>query len=126
MREAVLRDFFEGNVDAADLAKDISGSLEQSRDVERLFIIDMECDFLVKPRHLVKVCDAYLKGELNERDVKSIGFTLLASDAFEIRGNTDEGAKVAEVANNWAVPEINLPVTRETILRWRLLLDSTS
>ena len=124
MREAVLRDFFEGKVDAPDLARDISGSFDLSRDVERFSIVDMEGDFLVEPRHLKRVCDAYLQGDLKEGDLKSIGFTLLASDAFEIRGYTDEGAKVAEVANDWAVPEINLPITRENVLHWRRLLDS--
>jgi hypothetical protein len=90
--------------------------------VKRFRIRDMVNSFEVEPIHLVKVCDAYLDGELLAGDLQSIGFGLIASESFVWDGESACGEKVTMVANDWATAETSCPVNIENVKEWRLYL----
>jgi hypothetical protein len=123
MREAVLRDFFEGRLSAASLTRDLYGALvtENSR-VTRHRIVDMAEEFEVRPAHLIMLCNAVLDGTVPIEQLKAIGFCLVASDAFHWDTNCPDGERVAEVAHDWSTPEINYPLTLANVAAWRGLL----
>src|SRR6266850_231968 len=100
MHEDVLRTFFKGEASAAALARDLEGALVlDGPSMTRHPIVDMVGDFEVRPHHL--------------------GFCLVASDAFHWNGDSPEGGRVAEVAHDWASPEINYPLTVSNVAAWR-------
>jgi hypothetical protein len=53
-----------------------------------------------------------------------VGFLLIGSDEFEYDGDTEDGARVAEVAADWSAPEINWPLTLENVREWRSFLGT--
>jgi hypothetical protein len=123
MKEQTLRDFFLGSVSSETLAADVGGP-EVGNQLTRYPISDMDEQFPVEPGHLVRVCDAFLEGELSGEQLRTIGFSLIASDNFEWDGDTTAGERVTAVANDWATPEINFPITSENVRRWRRYLIS--
>ena len=120
MHEDVLRTFLEGEASAAALARDLEGALvPDGPSVTRHPIVDMVGDFEVRPHHLIRVCDAVLGGAVKPGLLEAIGFCLVASDAFHWNRDSPEGGRVAEVAHDWASPEINYPLTAANVATWR-------
>jgi hypothetical protein len=120
MREDVLRQFFDGTVDAEALAADLADSLvSRSKTVTEHPIVDMENNFAVHPAHLIAVCDAVLAGELAPELLQAIGFCMVASDHFNWDTDTVEGNQVGEVLFDWSSPETNYPLIRANVAAWR-------
>lgn len=121
MRERVLRDFFENKATAAELAQDVAGSISQkSPKVSVVSIEDMDGEFTVTAAMLVRLCDVVLQGELDPDALHSIGFALMASDAF--CWDADEDDVLANVIGDWSCPEVNYPLTLENVKRFRAWL----
>ena len=121
MRERVLRDFFEDKATAAELAMDIEGSIAQkTQKISVVSIEDMDEEFTVTPAMLVRLCDVVLQGELEPGALHSIGFALMASDAF--CWDADEDDVLANVIGDWSCPEVNYPLTLENVKRFRAWL----
>ena len=124
MRTSVLKAFFEGNCDSSTLVKDVEGAVTQtSLDVFTFRIEDDFSDnFTVDPEHLLKLCDAFLAGDVTAQLIEDIAFGLIASDNFDWDSETERGARVAEVLNNWDSPAINYPITSTSIKKFRRYL----
>ena len=124
MKEAMLRDFFAGAAGAEALAADLDGARTVGADTSR-YSIEPGNDgaFGVTPAHLVKVCDAFLAGMLTGEHLRIIGFSLLSSDFFAWQGDDAAQETLAVVASDWATPEINFPIVRENVEKWRRLLQ---
>jgi hypothetical protein len=121
MRERVLRDFFEDKVTAAELARDVAGSMSQkAQKISVVSIEDMDEEFTVTAPMLVRLCDVVLHGELQPEALHSIGFALVASDAF--CWDADQDDILAEVIADWSCPEVNYPLTVENVQRFRAWL----
>jgi hypothetical protein len=121
VREETLKRFFQGEVTASDLAKDVAGSTKRlSPIVSRTAIEDMGTEFSVTRRMLVSLTDAVLAGTLPPDALATIGFALEASDKFVWDGDSDEF--VANVIADWSCPEINYPLTLENVSRFRAWL----
>ena len=96
MREAILRDFFTGGASIEDLVRDLQGAIiSDGSCVARYPIVDMGGEFTVQSSHLIRICDAFADGHLKPDDLRSIGFCLIASDAFEWDADTPDGERVA-------------------------------
>jgi hypothetical protein len=124
MREEVLKRFFLGQIDGAELARDIRGS--QKRLGPRHSVIhidDMKEQLTVTRQMLIKLCDAVISGGLYPDALAIIGFALQASDHFEWDRDKDE--LIADVIADWSSPEINYPLTIENIHRFRKWLDGS-
>ena len=120
MHEDVLRQFFESEASAVELAQDLEGALvSDGPGLTRHPIVDMTDAFEVQPHHLVRVCDAILNGEIQPGLLEAIGFCLVASDAFHWDSSSPEGGRVADVVCDWSAPEINYPFTLPNIRAWR-------
>ena len=119
MREEVLKRFFLGEASAKELANDLAESLVERRGVTYHPIKDMSDDFEVRPKHLIRVCDAILNGEIEARYLEAIGFCIVASDHFEYDTDTPEGDLVGETVFDWSEPRVNYPLTIENVRKFR-------
>jgi hypothetical protein len=121
MRENVLRDFFENKATAAELAQDVAGAMSQKTEkISVVSIEDMDGEFTITSPMLVRLCDVVLGGELEPEALHSIGFALMASDAF--CWDADEDSVLAEVIADWSCPEVNYSLTIENVKRFRAWL----
>ena len=129
MREIVLRHFFDGRATAADLARDVSGSVDRSEPpggpaVSRVRIRDMPGEFPVEPRHVLQLLDAVDAGALDLDALDAICFCLEASDAFIRDADTREGERVARGLFLLGSPEVNYPLTPRVLAKVRHLLST--
>jgi len=121
MRERVLRDFFENKATAAELAQDVAGSISQKTEtISAVSIEDMDGEFAVNATMLVRLCDRVLQGDLEPDALHTIGFALMASDAF--CWDADEDDVLANVIGDWSCPEVNYPLTLENVSHFRAWL----
>ena len=119
MRESVLKDYFSGKADIAALRADLVGAVVGNPRFSSQRIVDMTSNFELRPEHLVKLCDAVLAGELEPKDLETIGFCLIASDHFVWDGDISPGDVVTETVHDWSAPEINYPLTQDTVQKFR-------
>ena len=120
MHEATLRDFLLGSVTGDVLREDLVGTVEHLCErMSRHHIASLEGEFEVGANQLVRLCDAVLGGPLQPEQLQSIGFCMIASDYFHWDGDTPDGARVSETLHDWASPEINYPLTLETVRLFR-------
>jgi hypothetical protein len=126
MRESVLRDYFLGLVDECGLREDLADSaVKSSYDVINHYVTsDLDDDFEITSRHLVRLCDAFLAGKLEAEHLELIGFALEASEGFvwDSGNEQDKDSPIAETINSWASPEINYPLNVEIIDKFKHLL----
>jgi hypothetical protein len=123
VKEQVLKEFFEGRASAEELAADLDGSIvRRGRDVIEHHIVDMAEQFALTPDHLVALCDAVLAGAVEPAYLETIGFGLIASDRFDWDTESPSGERLAEVAYDWAAPEVNYPLTLHNVAQWRKYL----
>jgi hypothetical protein len=119
MREVTLKEFFAGNLNAAALSADLEGSLVTSGMVTQHPIEDMDETFVVWPEHLIRLCDAVLRGDIHPQGLQAIGFCVVASDNFEYDTDTPEGDLVGETLMDWSAPDVNYPLTLANVRKFR-------
>jgi hypothetical protein len=121
MRETALREFFEGKVTAAELARDVAGSTTCTSQTTTLVSIeDMDKEFVVSADMAVSLCDAVLRGDLPREALKTVGFALSASDKFCWDADGEE--VLANVIADWSCPGINYSLNLENVERFRAWL----
>jgi hypothetical protein len=126
MHEEILKRFFDGELVAAALAEDLVDSMVMSGNITNHPTEDMSKSFRVCPEHLTLLCDAVLRGEIEPKHLQAIGFCIIASDNFEYDPDTSEGDLVDDIVSAWSVPEINYPLNRENVKKFREWLVSGS
>ena len=122
MHESVLKDYFCGSATVAALQADLVGSVVIEKSEKRISsqrIVDMSTDFELQPQHLVKLCDSVLAGELEPVALETISFCLIASDHFVWDGDIPPGDIIAETLHDWSAPEINYPLTLDTVQKFK-------
>jgi hypothetical protein len=125
MNAVLVRDFFLGKVTAPQLARNLADAFERvSKQSSRLRMQDLNEDFEVRPEHLVRLCDAVMNGSLPPPTLEAIGFGLIASDFFTWDSNTPEGWRVGQALHDWASPQVNFALTKETASKFRERLIS--
>ncbi len=117
MKEETLRAFFDGGTDAQALDREAVESISPVGKVVRYRIEDMDAEFEVTREMLLKLCDAFLKGELGPEGLEAVGFVIEASDRFVWDDST-----IAEVLFCWSSPEIEGSITEASVARCRELL----
>lgn len=122
MRENTLKRFFLGEVNADSPAEDVAGSvIRLDAIVSSVKIEDMQEQFQLRRKHLIRLCDAALSKALLPEFLSAVAFALMASDAFEWDDNV-----ISEVVCDWSSPEINYPLTPETFTIHRSWLTGLS
>ena len=115
MREITLKRFFLREISAEDLAVDVSNSVVHSSSVDSsVQIEDMDEEFALHRDHVIRLCDAASSKILAPESLTAIAFALMASDAFYW-----DDEMISEVIADWAAPEINYPLTAETLVMHR-------
>lgn len=120
---ALLRAFFEGRLSGASLGEHIpdsagsdspGGVSDASDDPNDLFIVTAD--------NLIALCDATLKGALRPSQLESIASILISSDRFIWNLGNISSDPVNEVIHCWDTPDINYPLTEDTVRRFRRYL----
>jgi hypothetical protein len=123
MHEQALRDFFVGSATGQELADDLEESLVRRGTVTEHPIVEMSETFQVATHHLLRLCDAILARQIDPVYLEAIGFCLQASALFFWDSDEPGGDRVSEVTADWAAPEVNHPLTRENVRKWRRYLE---
>lgn len=125
MRETTLHNFFAGSGSIQELRSGLADVVGKStlRTGANL-ISDLAHDFGITPQHLLKICDAFLLGELGAEEVKAAAFVLIGSDHFIWDTDSPDGDLVGEVLFDWSAPEVNYPLTSDNVEKYRRGLTS--
>lgn len=116
MRETLITAYFLGDVSAVSLKE----GLQSIRGVSVLrkgenFNCDLSHSWTIKLHDLKMVCDDFLNGVLDAKDVESMAFFMLASDHFEWDNATSDGAAVAELIDDWASSSVAYPINKRNM-----------
>jgi hypothetical protein len=115
MREITLKRFFLEDVSAETLAEDVSGSvIHLDQIASSVRIEDMKEQFELQREHVIRLCEAALSKTLPTASLTAVAFALVASDAFWW-----DDEVISEVVADWSAPEINYPLTEETLAMHR-------
>jgi hypothetical protein len=106
-------------VGARELAEDLTVSLVEKPGITYHPIKDLHEAFEVRPRHLIRVCDAVLDGEVEAKYLAAIGFCIVASDYFRYDTDAPEGELVGETVRDWSEPRVSYPLTIENVRKFR-------
>jgi hypothetical protein len=137
--EDILREFFVGKVTAAQVARDVSGSVErhvtsEGTIISRVRIRDMAANFALTSRHLLMLLDAVASGELSVEALDAVCFCIEASQRFDWNADKpgSDGERVSEALFLLGSQEVNYPLTptvlakvRHYLLTGENTLDST-
>ena len=118
MQAAILRKFFMGEVSVLELAADLTGQTNGTIKHLGTFAELLE-DFSVTPRHLIALCDAVLKNDLDPSLLEVVGSCMLTSDYFKWCSGTPLGNLVAVTLYNWSSPEVNYALNHDTVAKFR-------
>jgi hypothetical protein len=122
MREITLKRFFLEEVTAQSLEEDVSGSvIHEDAIVSTVKIEDMEEEFQLLRKHLIRLCDAALSKTLLPESLSTVAFALVASDTFAWEDDV-----ISEVVYDWSCPEVNYLLTSETLEMHRSWLTEIS
>jgi hypothetical protein len=115
MREERLKQFFLGEIQGAELHRDLYDTVRQLDSVvSEIRIEDMQGSFQVRREHLIALCDAVADGSLQPDSLEPIGFALMSSDAFEW-----EDGLMSDVIADWSCPEVNYPLNLSTVAQFK-------
>ena len=120
MKESTLATYLSGGIDAVGLRADLADVVgtDTLRSGENL-LSDLSADITIRLDHLVRLCDAYLAGDLDPEHLEAVAFFLIGSNHFTWNTDDCDGAVVAEVLHEWSAPQINFRLTRDTVTRYR-------
>ncbi|TCJ13015.1 hypothetical protein EPD60_14000 [Flaviaesturariibacter flavus] len=125
MTERALLNYFLGKSSAEDLSNDTIGSQQRtSRDVTAVTVsrIADPGSFSVTRNHLIALCKDSLAGKLSFGSLNTIAFAINMSEYFTY-DESDE--VVGQVLFEWDNPEIDGPLTIESIEHCLFLLESS-
>ena len=128
MKESTLAKYFENDVSAEELAKDLQGSqVKTSHDVTSIYIERNEDkEFKISREHLINVCNDLLRGALSAMDVNTIATALEFSDYFDYPEQEEDSKIVGDVLFDWSNPEISFDLTTDNFLKWKKYLETGS
>jgi hypothetical protein len=115
MRELTLKRFFLDDVTAEVLAEDVSRSVIHLDQISsNIQIEDMREQFELHREHVIHLCYAALSKRLPPESLNPVAFALMASDAFWW-----DDEVISEVVADWSAPEVNYPLSAETLTMHR-------
>ena len=131
MKEHVVRRFFEGEYELADLEADYPGTVTtegppQGPFIRRFHVEPMSVEFQLEPAHVIKLIDGVLAGKLRVEILQTICEWLEAAafDHFVWDTDTPDGERLANGLFWLGTPEINYPLTREVLSKIRHYLQT--
>ena len=124
MHEATLVGYMTGIFDGAGLAADLIGvqirpNLPGTRSSDNYSVVALEQDFQLEPPHLARLIDATLSGAITPDQLSMVAFLLHAADRFVWDTETAAGERVANAIFWLSTPELNYPLSADTLTRMR-------
>jgi hypothetical protein len=119
MRESTLARFLSGEVDATLLRRDLANIVGTSiLQTGKNLIPDLSFEMEITKDHLIRLCQSFLKGDLDSDELEAVAFFLQGSDHFVWNTDSKEGELIAEILFDWSAPKISHPLTRENVNRF--------
>lgn len=120
MKEEILRKYFSGEIGVDSLRNDLNGAIFTENGVTHHIIEEMQNEYEVTAKHLIKLCDDVLGCNLEATSLQPIAFCLLASNYFQWDVERDDISLIlSDIIYEWSAPEINFPLTLENVKQYR-------
>lgn len=126
MKEYFVRRFFEDEYGPADLEADFPGTVTEQNPgiaprIRSVHFEPMTVKFTVEPRHIIKLIDATLAGQLQLETLETIADWLDANPHFNFTWDSDspEGERISDSVFWLGTPEINYPLTPDVLTKIR-------
>lgn len=101
------------------LNRKAEGAVERVDDVRvNIHVREMRRDFVITSEMLIRLCVAALERQLSPVSLSAVAFAIIASDHFEWHDEL-----VGEVLHDWSSPDINYPLSRDNLERFRAWLS---
>lgn len=126
MKESILKKYFENEISAKLLAEDLKNSqLKTGYDTTSVTIQSIDNgEFEIQKEHLTKLCEDYLKSQINSLDLNTIGFALMCSDFFHWDNETKSGEIISQVISDWDNENIGYDINRKNVQLWKEYLET--
>ena len=126
MKESILKKYFENKVSAEILAEDLKGSQQKTGyDTTSVAIENLDNgEFEIEREHLIKLCEDYLKNQIANKDLNTIGFVLMFSDFFYWDNETKSGEIISEVISDWDNENIGYDINHKNVQLWKEYLET--
>lgn len=121
MTEQKLKEYFESNLTADQLALDLKYSQQKTGyDTTTIYIDNIkEGEFEISIEHIIKLLDDTISNKLRPIDLNTIGFALMTSDYFIWNGESETGERISNVIFEIDNPEIGFDLTIKNIQLWK-------
>jgi hypothetical protein len=126
MKESILKKYFDNELSVEILAEDLMNSQQKTGyDTTSVSVKTIENgEFEIEKKHLVKLCEAYLKQYITGEDLNTIGFALMFSEFFYWNTKTKSGEIISQVINDWDNEKIGYDINRKNVQLWKEYLET--
>jgi hypothetical protein len=126
MTEHALLSYFNDRINADSLNADVEGSEQKtSHDVYAVSVtqINQIDGFNISLKHLIKLCDDIIRGNVSFKNLNIIAYALVMSEYFYWDTDTIDGQITAQVLFDWNNPDIGHPITNANLILWKAYLE---
>ncbi|MAL58537.1 MAG: hypothetical protein CMC14_00665 [Flavobacteriaceae bacterium] len=127
MNETILKDYFENKISAELLSANLNGSIKKlTYDTSEISVERMKSDseFEVEQKHVKKILNDALNGNLTFDNLKTIASGLMFSDYFTWESDTEIGNRIATIIVELDNTEINFAISTKNLKLWKEYLES--
>ena len=121
MTEQKLKDYFENKITIDELKSNVKNSQTKTGfDTTSVYIEQIkEGEFEVQKEHLIKLCDAFIAKKIDNEDLNTIAFSLIASEYFDWNGD-----EMSNVIFDWDNPIIGYDINLKNVQLWKDYLEN--
>jgi hypothetical protein len=127
MTESNLEKYFENKINSEILSAVLNGFIERFiHDIPQEIITegDYEKEFTIEPKHINKILNDTLKGNLSFENLKTIASGLMFSEYFNWNSETEIGNRIATIIVELDNTEINFPISIKNLKLWKEYLEN--
>ena len=110
--------FFEGALSPTQLRIYLEEAVITPESIEK-DRYESEEKYEIAPKHLVMLCNAVLKGEIDSNILIYVGSSLLSSDYFSFDPKTEEGRRISDIIIEWANLKEYERINSEAVVKYR-------
>lgn len=142
IKESDFKKYFENQISIQTLIdiirpKEIERNIPEALDLENLpritkISFDAEFhdlkggDFILTKNHLRKLCDEFLSDNVSAWQLEDIAFILYGCDGISWGNDENERKLIADIMFRFSSPEINEPLTKESVKKIKQSLEKLS
>ena len=127
MTESNLEKYFENEINSEILTADLNGFIERFiHDIPQEIIteVDYEKEFNIEPKHINKILNDTLNGNLSFDNLKTIASGLMFSEYLNWNSETEIGNRIATIIVELDNTEINFPISIKNLKLWKEYLEN--